>query len=114
MTSILKLLLAATAIGASLHGVNVFGLGMWPIVFSACGIVILASIFLPKLHTTAIAIAKLIGVLSLIAFILLMVAATIGGSFHLSESNQTIAFELALMAVFGCIFFLIKNKHTGT
>ena len=62
----------------------------------------------------AVAIAKIMGVLSLIAFALLMLASTIGGSSHMSESNQVIAIALAFMGLFGCLFFLTKNLNPAT
>jgi len=54
------------------------------------------------------------GVLSLFALALLLIAATIGGSFHMSESNQIVAVALALMALFGGAFFLKKSKYVST
>jgi hypothetical protein len=37
-----------------------------------------------------------------------LLASTIGGSFHMSESNQFIAVGLALIALFWGAFFLLK------
>jgi hypothetical protein len=48
--------------------------------------------------------------LSLLAFVLLLLASTIGGSSNMSESNQIIATALGLMALFGCLFFLIRTR----
>ncbi len=79
--------------------------------FSALSIFIFVSLFFPKLNTAAVVIARVMGVLSLLAFVLLLIAATIGGSFHMSESNQIIAVALALMAFFGCAFFLVKDRN---
>lgn len=58
----------------------------------------------------AFVVAKIIGVLSLLAFVLLLLASTIGGSSNMSESNQIIATALGLMALFGCLFFLIRTR----
>jgi len=69
------------------------------------------SLFYPRLNIVAAAIAKIMGVLSLIAFALLLLASTIGGSSHMSESNQIIAVALAFMALLGCAFFLIKTPN---
>jgi len=114
MTSILKLLLSVTTITACLYGINVFGFSMWPILFSALSIFILVSLFFPKLNRAAFTIARIMGILSLLAFALLLLASTVGGSFNMSESNQVIAIALALMALFGCAFFLIKSRNVST
>ena len=113
MTHILKLLLSVTTFAVCMYGVKVFGFSLWPMLFSALSIFIFVSLFFPKLNTAAVAIAGIMGILSLLAFVLLLVASTIGGSFHMSESNQIIAIALALMAFFGCAFFLIKSRSVS-
>jgi len=114
MASILNLLLSITTLAVCLYGVNVFGFSLWPILFSAMSIFLLVSTFSKKFNTAAIVIARIMGVLSLLAFVLLLLAATIGGSFHLSESNQIVAVALALMALFGCASFFIGNRNVST
>jgi len=114
MASILNLLLSITTLAVCLYGVNVFGFSLWPILFSAMSIFILVSTFFQKLNTAAIAIAGIMGVLSLLAFVLLLLTATIGGSFHMSKSNQIVAVALALMALFGCASFFIGNRNVST
>lgn len=110
MIPILKFLLFATTIAACLYGIDVFGVSMWPVIFLMFSFIILLSLFVPKLNMVSIVIAKTIGIVSLLAFALLMLAATVGGSFRMSEGNQVIAIALALMAVFGCLFFLVKSN----
>ena len=114
MIPILKLFLSITTLSACLYGMRIFGSSLWPILFSALSIFIFVSIFVPILNKLAIAVAKVMGVLSLLAFALLLLASTVGGSFNMSESNQIIAIALALMALFGCAFFLIKNTEAST
>lgn len=108
MTIILKLLLSVTTLSVCAYGVYVFGFSLWPILFSILSIFLLASIYFTTLNTMAFVVAKIIGVLSLLAFVLLLLASTIGGSSNMSESNQIIATALGLMALFGCLFFLIR------
>jgi len=113
MTPILKLLLSSTTLAVCIYGFNVFGFSLWPMLFSALSIFIFVSLFFPKLNTAVVGIARIMGIISLIALVLLLLAATIGGSFHMSESNQIIAIALALMAFFGCAFFLIKSTNVN-
>ncbi len=113
MSRILKILLSLTTLAACLYGVNVFGLSMWPLLFSGLGLFMLVSLFFPWLDTAAVVMARIMGLLSFAAFALLMLAATVGGSFHLSASNQTVAVFLALMAMLGCAFFVVKIKKAG-
>jgi len=113
MTHILKLLLSVTTLAVCMYGVNVFGFSLWPMLFSALSVFIIVSLFFQKLNMAALVIARIVGVLSLLAFVLLLIASTIGGSFHMSESNQIIAIALALMAFFGCAFFLVKSRNAS-
>jgi hypothetical protein len=106
----LKLLLAVTTLAVCIYGVKVFGFSIWPLGFSILSGLLLFSIYYPKINQAAVTIAKIMGLLSLLALALLLLAATIGGSFYLSPSNQIIAIGLALMAVFGCGIFLIKHE----
>jgi hypothetical protein len=114
MHTILKLLLSVTILSVSLYGMSEFGISLWPLLFSALSIVLFLSLFFSKLNTAAAVISKIIGVLSLVAFALLLIASTIGGSFHMSDSNQIIAVGLAFMALFGCMFFLLKGAKNST
>ena len=111
MTPILKLLLSVTTISVCVYGVNIFGFSLWPILFSTLSVFLLFSIYFTSLNKAAVIVSKIIGVLSLLAFALLLLASTIGGSSHMSESNQIIAIALALMALFGCAFFLIGSGN---
>lgn len=110
MVTILKILLSITSIGICLYGIIIFGPSLWPILFIALSLFILLSLFIPMINKAAIITAKIMGILSLIAFSLLLLASTIGGSFHMSESNKIIAVALALMFIFGCSFFLVGKK----
>ena len=60
-------------------------------------------------------LCKVVGVLSVLAFVLLMLAGTIGGSFNLSSSNQVIAALLGGMSLFGLTaFFWSVKRHVST
>ncbi len=112
MTTLLKILLSVTTLSICAYGVSIFGFSMWPILFSALSVFLLFSIYFKKLNAVAFILAKTMGILSLLAFTLLLLASTIGGSSHMSESNQIIAIALALMALFGCAFFLANGGNT--
>lgn len=114
MAPVLKVLLSVTTIALCLYGISVFGVSMWPVIFIAGSVFILASLALPILDGATILLARVMGVLSLVAFLLLLLASTIGGSSNMSESNQLVAVGLALMALFGCAFFFVKKSRTGT
>lgn len=72
--------------------------------------VVMLSIFYPGLNKAAKSTGIILGVLSLIAFLLLMLAATTGGGFRMSPNNQVIAVMLALMAFLGCTAFFWPTK----
>ena len=114
MATILKFLLSVTTLTACAYGVSVLGISMWPALFSAFSVFLLTSIVFTNLDAVAITAARIMGILSFVTFALLMLAAAIGGAFHISESNQVIAIALALMALFGCAFFLIKNENADS
>jgi len=114
LKAILKLLLSTTALAVSIYGVNLFGLSLWPTLAMVASLFIILSVFISKLDVVAILLARIMGGLSLVSFLLLIVAASLHGSYSMSESNQIIAVALALMAVFGCTFFFIKSTNVST
>lgn len=105
MTVFLKLLLTLSIAIACFYGMHVFGVSFWPLLFLGAGSIVLLSVFLPGLNPIAKPLGIIVGLLSLAAFLLLMLAATTGGSFHLSPSNEILAVMLALMALFGSSAF---------
>ena len=96
-----------------IYGIDTFGLSVWPIFFMLAAVFIMVSVYISKLDMAAIILARVVGGLALAGFLLLLLASTIGGSAHMSESNQVIAFMLFLIAMLGSAFFLIKIKHPG-
>ena len=110
MESLLKTLLSAVTVAASLNSSSVLGVGLWSIVFLLLSLLLLLSIFVPRLNILSKIIARFMGISSLLAFSLLMLASTIGGSFKMSESNENIAIYLAIISFLGCCFFFIKLK----
>jgi hypothetical protein len=111
MTAILKLLLAVTSLAVCWYGMGIFGVSLWPVLFAGMALLIIASLFFSQLDPIATTLAKIMGGLSLVAFVLLLLASTVGGSSHMSQSNQVVAVALALMSVFGCPFFFIGRRR---
>ena len=115
LIDLLKWLFAASAIMTSLFSINVFGEGIWSFVFLGIAMVVVLSLWIRQLIPLGVLLARIAGVLSVMALGLLMLAATTGGSFNLSESNQQFALMLVMMSVFGLSAFawpgLGKNKQ---
>lgn len=110
MVGALKVILSATAIAICAYGILEFGPSIWPLLFLVLGVFILVSLFVPRFHLPALIIGRIMGVLSLLALALLMLAATTGGSFRLSASNELIAVALAIMSFAGCALFLARTR----
>ena len=108
MKNLLKLFVSVVVISLNIYCSIVFGLSVWTIVVLAAGGVIFASLFVGKLDYLACLLSRLVGVSSAVAAVLLLLAGTIGGSFHLSESNEIILVGLLFLSFFGCALFLYK------
>ncbi len=105
LSKLFRILTAVTSCLTCLYGIYIFGISFWPLTVIAISLVIAASVFFERLNPAAKALGILLGILSLAAFLLLLIAANIGGSFHLSESNQVIAICLFFIALFGLTAF---------
>lgn len=105
LINLLKWLFAASGIIFTIYSIRLFGQGIWAFAVFAAGMIVLLSVWIRQINAAAVWLARIAGVLSLVAFGLLMLAATTGGSFRLSESNQDIALLLVLLAVFGLSAF---------
>ncbi|UPW19595.1 hypothetical protein M0C34_04770 [Agarivorans sp. TSD2052] len=101
MTSILKCLFSLVTVAASLSSLLAFGVSWWPLLFIGLALFVAASVYFQSIDYIAILLARVGGVLALLGLALLMLAATVGGSFHLSPSNWLMAGMMLLMALFG-------------
>lgn len=106
----LRILLGSCLAATCLYGLNTFGPSFWPTLMLILSGVLVASAFVSWLEDIASAIARFVGVLSLVAFGLLMLAGTTGGSFRLSASSEIIAFALLTVGALGCAFFAVKTE----
>ena len=68
--------------------------------------------FFEKLNALSVVIVRVSGVLSTLALLLLLLAATVGGSFNLSKSNEIFVAMLFILSIFGlsAFFWSIKNN----
>jgi len=110
VTGFLKLFFVVTAVAASTYSMNMLGLGLWSWLFLVLAFLVLLSVFVAWLDPLSIIIGIVSGILSGIALVLLLLAATVGGSFSMSESNVVFSFWLALLSFFGLMAFFWKNR----
>jgi hypothetical protein len=106
LTALLKLIFVAATIAASTYSMSVFGPGMWSWIFLGVALIVLASLFFVRLAPLAAVLGKTSGFLAATALGLLLIAAMVGGSFHLSESNVIFAYLLGLLAAAGFAAYL--------
>ena len=93
----------------SLSSLVIFGLSWWPLLFLAIAAFVSLSLFFKPLGYIAILLARISGVLALMGLALLMLAATVGGSFHLSPSNWLMAGLMLTMAISGLSAFFWQH-----
>lgn len=107
---LLKTLLSVASLALCFYSLQQFDFNIWPMMFAVFACIVFLSIFVDALNAATIVIARIMGVLSLMGLLLLLLAATIGGNFHLSHSNQIVAVGLAGMALLGCAFFFLRIR----
>jgi len=90
-----------TAAGAGLYSISIFGTGMWSYIILGVAVLQFVSLVISPLNKIAALAARATGIVSVIALALLLVAATTGGSFSMSESNIILSFLMVLLSVFG-------------
>ena len=110
MESMLKVLLSIVTVAACFYSSSILGVGLWSMTFLFLSLLLVSSIFVHKLNFLSRIVARFMGISSLLAFSLLMLASTIGGSFKMSDSNEIIAIYLAIISFLGCCFFFIKLR----
>lgn len=111
IVNLLKWLFAASAIIFTIYSIRLFGEGVWAFAVFAVGMIVLLSVWIRRINPVGVWLARIGGVLSLVAFGLLMLAATVGGSFRLSQSNQEMAMLLVMLSVFGLSAFAWPERQ---
>ena len=108
MTYIAKLLLFIFISILSVYSIRVFGVGVWSALVFCAGLIIVISVWVPGLHMAAVVLTKALAIICVFVFVLLMLAATVGGSFRLSESNQVVAINLVCIGLLASTAFFWK------
>jgi hypothetical protein len=99
--TLFKILFMMTAAGAGLYSISIFGTGMWSYIILGVAGLQSVSLFIAPLMKLAALAARATGIVSVVGLLLVLVAATTGGSFSMSESNIILSFLLVLLSVFG-------------
>ena len=110
LTGIYKLLFVSAVAGACGYSMSILGAGMWAWLLLLVAGFVLVSVFVPSLDHMATILGKISGLLAVLALALLLLAATVGGSFRMSESNAIFAVLLVLVALFGLAAFFWENR----
>ncbi|GAB1621213.1 hypothetical protein AAOGI_12630 [Agarivorans albus] len=95
----------------SLSSLVIFGLSWWPLMFLALASFVILSLYFKGLDYIAILLARICGALALLGLALLMLAATVGGSFHLSPSNWLMAGLMLTMSLSGLSAFFWQQAE---
>ncbi len=86
------------------------GVGMWFWIIIASGIFVAISQFFSKTQGFGAIVAALIGVISIVAVLLGLLAATVGGSFNSDDDGLLLLLSFFLIAVLGFTLAKINKK----
>ena len=89
---------------------SILGVGMWFWIIIATGILVAISQFYSPLRPFGSVAALLLGIISVCAVLLTLLAATIGGSFELDGRETMLVFSFMMIAVFGFPLVFINKK----
>ena len=109
LSRLLKLLFVIAGVSATSYSMSVFGSGFWSWLFLSISGVVFVSIFVERLDPIVSILGIGTAVLSTISLVILLIAGTIGGSFHLSESNVIFALLLVFLSVTGFLSLFWGN-----
>lgn len=100
-----KILLSLVTCSGCIFCSSAFGLNLGLIWVMAATLLILVSAFVKLLYFIGRVLGIGLCILSLVSFALLMLAGFIGGAFHLSPSNVTLAYYLFFIMIVGISAF---------
>lgn len=110
LSGLLKLLFVIAGVSATSYSMLVFGSGFWSWLFLGISGVVFVSIFVERLDPIVSILGIGTALLSAISLAILLIAGTIGGSFHLSESNVIFALLLVFLSTTGFLSLCWGNR----
>ena len=113
MNKIVAILFAIACFATSAVSGSILGVGMWFWIISAIGALVAVSQFVPILRGLGSVAALLLGVISVCAVGLALLAATTGGSFKLDNKEALLVFAFFMIAVLGFILVGINKRKFG-
>ena len=96
--------LAGVTAGIAVVSINLLGAGPWALALAAFALLVILSPFVPALYSLSRPIAVIGAVLSLLAVLLGLLAATTGGSFRLPGEQKLFLLLLLIFSVSGWLF----------
>lgn len=89
---------------------SLLGVGIWFWIIIGSGIFVAASAFLPALQNLGVGIAGMLAGISVVAVLLIVLAASIGGSFELGSSETALLLLFAMIAITGFTLGAISRR----
>jgi hypothetical protein len=113
MNKIVGILFAIACIATSAVSGSILGVGMWFWIIIAAGVFVAVSQFIPMLRGLGSVAALLLGVISVCAVMLTLLAATTGGSFKIDNNEALLVFTFFMIAVLGFSLVGISKRKSG-
>lgn len=103
-------LFAIACIATAAASNSIMGAGLWFWVIIISGIIVAASQFFPMLRGLGSGLAFILSVLSVLAILLGMLGATVGGSFNMDGSTALLLFLFFVIAALGFVVSGLYNR----
>ncbi|MGB5607139.1 MAG: hypothetical protein WBN51_11505 [Gammaproteobacteria bacterium] len=110
MNKIVAILFAISCFATSAVSGSILGVGMWFWIIIAAGVFVADSQFAPMFRELGSVAALLLGVISVFAVVLTLLAGTIGGSLKLDNREALLVFTFSMIAVSGLSLVSINKK----
>ena len=111
MAKLLSVLFAMCCLGVAFLSNNILGPGFWFWAISCAGLIVGVTAFIPTLAILGVVIAGLMSSIAVLAILLGLLAATVGGSFRLPEEQVILLALFGLAAFLGFILVIIQTKQ---
>ncbi len=110
MNKVIAILFAITCFSTSAVSSSIFGIGTGFWIIITTGFIVASSQFFPAIKGAGSGLALLFSLMSILAVIFGLVAATIGGSFKMDDSSALLLFLFFMIAVFGITLASMHKK----